>query len=1124
MPDTFEWLFFEKDKQTIKSRQKGEKVQISYSDTGFYDVMLIAGNKIGCVDTLRKVDAIEIIIPDLKFEADNPIICQGENILLKGLTEPIRANFRHFWELYPFADSTDISTIESESVAYKAPKAGIYHLKYAHQILDGCRDSAVRNNLLMVNGLDVELLLDTNNGCTPLLIKPVPKINYNYHFGNTSDSLQYSWSANPNNGVLISDKASGLPEFTFTQKGKYTITLSIKNSSGCELERTSEEIYAGVKAGIGLAANEICTGAEMLLSDASSLKPDSVWWVVSSEKKFERRTLNSNLHLRPLERGQFHVSQIVSKGNLCFDTAWQTIKSIEVKSKFSLSDTLLYCAPAYAQFEAIAIDADTFIWNFGDGESLKTTDVQIANIYKRNSGWANAYTITLISKSALGCSDTVVIKDALQIIGPVPKFSMSNFSGCEPLTVRFVDLSEDAFFSYMNYNDGSPLDSNGIDSHEYIREIADDIQIFNPSFYAIDQLGCAAVYEPNDSVRVIRSPKAELSSNDSFFCLPDSAVFIDATPLPHQREWWLNNKTMDTGMRYSQLFPDPGNFNITLFVKNQYGCSDTLNAPVFTKNPPKAALIFDPEPCFSGNWEITGVNKGNSKIKEWQWFYNAVHQKGTDSSLQVEINGKGPQTISAEARDEFGCTVQITGQANVFDADSIPLGKLSHVSFGMNEKVNVFWTDVDPLHLDSTHLIIEGLNKTYHCWKINSINSVVDDYSSPSSARCYRLAHVDQCGVMGKSDKTHCPIILEVQSSQAFTIQLNWTNYVGWDFVEAFDIYRKVDRGMYEYLNTVDGTTFSYLDTGLCNKPYSYYVIGKLDDLKTRSNQNGTIPKYDFLLDVLHMQSASVENDQSVRLLWPKNNAPSHREYRIFASELGNPNYWTESITRDTSWIHELADVHNKAYSYQIQALDHCDIAGPAGRLATSIFLRSSYVNNQILLEWNPYEEWEMGVEKYQIELLKDQSFALIKEVDGSNSSWVDTDLHLDHSGPLIYRVRAIENGNESVQSLSNTSKVIGPSVLWIPNAFSPNNDKLNETFKPVLRFAQELSEGINAYSFSIYNRWGEKIFETNRLSEGWNGYYLGNPAQGGTYMFNIHFMGADGILYDKEGTVLLIR
>ena len=87
---------------------------------------------------------------------------------------------------------------------------------------------------------------------------------------------------------------------------------------------------------------------------------------------------------------------------------------------------------------------------------------------------------------------------------------------------------------------------------------------------------------------------------------------------------------------------------------------------------------------------------------------------------------------------------------------------------------------------------------------------------------------------------------------------------------------------------------------------------------------------------------------------------------------------------------------------------------------------------------------------------------------------------------------------------------------LFVPNAFSPSGEKIeNQTFKAyanrVLRF-----------EMAVYNRWGEKVFETDDIRIGWDGTYKGEPAAKGVYTYTLRLTKLDGIRIVKSGEVSL--
>lgn len=98
----------------------------------------------------------------------------------------------------------------------------------------------------------------------------------------------------------------------------------------------------------------------------------------------------------------------------------------------------------------------------------------------------------------------------------------------------------------------------------------------------------------------------------------------------------------------------------------------------------------------------------------------------------------------------------------------------------------------------------------------------------------------------------------------------------------------------------------------------------------------------------------------------------------------------------------------------------------------------------------------------------------------------------------------------------------IKPEVRYfLPNAFTPNNDSVNEFYKGV-----GILEGATGFNFSIWNRWGELVFETNDPDQGWNGtkFNTGKPAPAGVYIVLAKFRGPRGQLFEYKGFATLIR
>ena len=90
---------------------------------------------------------------------------------------------------------------------------------------------------------------------------------------------------------------------------------------------------------------------------------------------------------------------------------------------------------------------------------------------------------------------------------------------------------------------------------------------------------------------------------------------------------------------------------------------------------------------------------------------------------------------------------------------------------------------------------------------------------------------------------------------------------------------------------------------------------------------------------------------------------------------------------------------------------------------------------------------------------------------------------------------------------------------LKMPNAFTPNGDGLNDLF----RIPPVTSQQINF--FSVYNRWGERLFRTTDSGVGWDGTFNGQLQAAGTYVWEIQYQDALSKKIElARGTVELVR
>jgi gliding motility-associated-like protein len=127
------------------------------------------------------------------------------------------------------------------------------------------------------------------------------------------------------------------------------------------------------------------------------------------------------------------------------------------------------------------------------------------------------------------------------------------------------------------------------------------------------------------------------------------------------------------------------------------------------------------------------------------------------------------------------------------------------------------------------------------------------------------------------------------------------------------------------------------------------------------------------------------------------------------------------------------------------------------------------------------------------------------------------------NTGDTTYFINITEEGDYSVlmqttEGCSNLEKVTLIDTWFpfnIPNAFTPNGDGLNDTFRPVTDY-----DRFSKFSMVIYNSWGQKQFETTKPADGWNG----KDAAAGVYVWVITYADYLGKVSMLRGSITVVR
>ena len=94
---------------------------------------------------------------------------------------------------------------------------------------------------------------------------------------------------------------------------------------------------------------------------------------------------------------------------------------------------------------------------------------------------------------------------------------------------------------------------------------------------------------------------------------------------------------------------------------------------------------------------------------------------------------------------------------------------------------------------------------------------------------------------------------------------------------------------------------------------------------------------------------------------------------------------------------------------------------------------------------------------------------------------------------------------------------ICGDPGIYIPNAFSPNEDFKNDVLR--VRGGQ-----IKQLLLRVYDRWGEKVFETTKPGTGWDGMYKGKKVMPGVFVYYLDATCYNDIKFFKKGNITVLK
>lgn len=528
----------------------------TYGRYGSFTVTLVVTSANGCMDTLKKQSYIKVLAPKITF---TNLADSGCVPFTKKFTSTINAVDPVTGYLWDFGDG---ATSTSASPTHTYTTQGVFAVKLIITTAGGCADTAIIQRGIITNSRPVATFSATpRDACA--------KMEINFTDLSTGNPSKWLWDFGDGSGSFAPN-----PKHTYHDTGYYDITLVVWNSGCPDTVKYTDYVHINVPIARFIESFTCTRPLERTFTN-SSIGADEWQWDFGDGTS---STQLSPTHIYAVP-GNYIVALTVKNNTAgCDFTKQLPIQIVDVKPSFFASDTVV-CKGTNIIFNTNLSLAEVvlFSWDFGDGIAVSSsTSNSIAHLYAASGN----YNVRLITTDILGCKDTLSKPAYIRIDGPTAKFTSSVPGSCLNSLVSFNDASKDDNVHPIqtwswNYGDGiKEVLSAAPYQHNYATAGA-----YTVTLKVTDSKGCTDSANIPTAL-IISQPVAKFTPVDSVSCPTKQIRFTSQSTGPGLTYLWnfgdgLTAATQNPVHNYAA----DGTYAVKLFIKDQYGCTDSISKP-----------------------------------------------------------------------------------------------------------------------------------------------------------------------------------------------------------------------------------------------------------------------------------------------------------------------------------------------------------------------------------------------------------------------------------------------------------------------------------------------------------------------------------------------------------------
>ncbi len=809
-------------------------------------------------------------------------------------------------------DFGDSSTSTEQNPIHIYTTSGTFPVRLFAFYEDGSIDTLQNYSTVRISTPDVNFTYDKSATCNGTEVS----------FRNSSPSL-LRWEWDLGNGTTSTAKD---PVALYTQPGVYQVDLSARDTSGCDL-KVVKNVIIGNPYLMYQYGDNLCFGDSLFIDHNIEGYQTFSWDFGDGNTSTEKYP--EHQYAGP---GEYQVKLNATDRNGCvkvFDLPEQVTVS-QPLADFSVDGKAFGCNTLTTQFKNRSLNASKWQWDFGDGHTSREES-------PGHTFETGQYIISLTVEKD-GCSSTYTSPDAIVVDNLEAKFEVDQAGVCLPQVTRFTDRSENAVSWLWDFGDGNQsTDQNPVHTYTDPPSAGVTLKVTNST-------GCTASYTSSEVS--FFQPKFEVENATG--CLPFEAHFKNLTERSVRWQWDFGDGGTSTAENPSHLYTSTGTFTVRLKVQSSTGCYDSLVKE-------ELIVVKDVNASFRSNAGqnscaplLVSFENTSEGASQFRWDFGDNSSSGNANPFHI-YTATGKFDVTLIAQNDIGCTDTLTfddlvtanGPDTQFSASDSVLCHPSEIYFKDASASAIKWQWFfgdgntselqNPQHQYShpgRYTVSLLATDDKGCEQVVKYDSIIV-YPSPKAR--FELLDYDHC----------LPVTLEVNNTSE---NLQESEYL-WDLgngrvsKEFQPMIRYNEPGSYKLsLTTTNGS--------VCRDTYTF---------------DHEIVVYDTTYQAQpEVQQLSVVNDKEISLKHSPYTRNNFKYGLVYRQGTGAEFTVMDTIRspNDEFLIDQGVFPAKKSYAYKLQSFLYCHEPADlqALTLYKSIMLSSAARENDILLEWTPYE------------------------------------------------------------------------------------------------------------------------------------------------------------------------